>query len=142
MTNHEVEAKERDMEMFDNVVALYSVLKANAYSMRVKQAVMVDDEVEAQPIDFVIDVEIKTKRLLGDPIYNLFLRAVFNENLDLLPEYTRKALGRDWNSYGLGPDGTYRRLYFKIKNEQVRSYLKENNGIAKFDNSTGLEASA
>jgi len=107
------------------------------------------DELEPQPIDFVIDVEIKAKRLLGEPIYNLFLRAVFNENLDLLPESTREALGENWISYGLGPEGTYRKLFFRVKNEQIRSFLKEQNGdhgsIAKFDRSTtatGLEATA
>lgn len=125
------------MDTFSNVTALYTILKASAASLRIKQAIMRADELEPQPIDFVIDVEIKTKRLLGEPIYNLFLRAVFNENLDLLPEYTQAALGRDWLSYGLGPDGTYRKLYFKIKNEQVRSFL-----IEKFDRSTGLEQNA
>ena len=134
------------METFNTVAALYTVLKANAASLRVKQSIMRADELEPQPIDFVIDVEIKVKRLLGEQIYNLFLRAVFNENLDLLPESTQEALGKDWDSYGLGPEGTYAKLYFRIKNEQVRSFLKEQNGdhgsIAKFDGSTGLEATA
>ena len=140
MTNHGFEKKERDMEAFNNVVALYTDLKNT--TLRVKQAIIRADELEAQPIDFVIDVELKAKRLLGEPIYNLFLRAVFIENLDLLPESTREALGKDWIGYGLGPEGTYRRLYFHIKNEQIRSFLKEHNGIAKFDRSTGLEGAA
>ncbi len=139
MTEHEKQLKQSWMEAFNNVVALYAVLKANT-SLRVKQAIIRADELEAQPIDFVIDVELKAKRLLGEPIYNLFLRAVFNENLDLLPESTREALGKDWISYGLGPEGTYARLYFHVKNEQIRSFLKEQNGITKFDRSTGLEA--
>jgi hypothetical protein len=143
MTTHEIEQKKRDMESFLNVVALYSVLKSNTATMRVKQAIMRANELEPQPIDFVIDVEIKVKRLLGEQIYNLFLRAVFNENLDLLPEHVQEALGKDWSSYGLGPEGTYAKLYFRIKNEQVRSFLKEQNGdhgsIAKFDGSTGLD---
>ena len=135
MQTSEMKQKERDMEAFNNVVALYTDLKNT--SLRVKQATIKADELEAQPIDFVIDVELKAKRLLGEPIYNLFLRAVFNENLDLLPESTREALGENWISYGLGPDGTYRKLYFRIKNEQIRSFL-----IKKFDRSTGLEQNA
>lgn len=145
MTTNVVSKSERDMEKFNNVIALYSILKANTASLRVKQAIMRADEMDPLPIDFVIDVETKAKRLLGEPIYNLFLRAVFNENLELLPEYTREALGHEWSSYGLGPEGWYRKLYFRIKNEQVRSFLKEHNGdhgsIAKFDRSTGLEPS-
>lgn len=145
MTTHEAELKERDMEDFNSVAALYSVLKSNASALRVKQAIMRADELEPLPLDYIIDVETKARRLLGEPIYNLFLRAIFNENLDLLPEYTREAMGRDWISYGLGPEGTYRKLYFRVKNEQVRSFLKEHNGdhrsIAKFDRSTGLEPS-
>src|ERR1039458_2544965 len=139
MTSHENELKQSWMETFNTVAALYTVLKANAASLRVKQSIMRADELEPQPIDFVIDIEIKVKRLLGEPIYDLFLRAVFNENLDLLPEHIQEALGKDWSSYGLGPEGTYAKLYFRIKNEQVRSFLKEQNGITKFDRSTGLE---
>ena len=143
MTSHETELKQSWMETFNTVAALYTVLKANAASLRVKQSIMRADELEPQPIDFVIDIEIKVKRLLGEPIYDLFLRAVFNENLDLLPEHVQEALGKDWSSYGLGPEGTYAKLYFRIKNEQVRSFLKEQNGdhgsIAKFDGSTGLD---
>jgi hypothetical protein len=142
MTSDVISKKERDMESFDSVVALYSILKANMASLRVKQAIYKAGEMEAQPLDFVIDVEIKVKRAVGQMFYDLFLRAVFNENLDLLTEYMREALGRTFTEYGLGPEGTYAKLYFRIKNEQVRSFLKENNGITKFDRSTGLDAAA
>lgn len=128
MTIREAELKRSWMEAFNNVVSLYSILKANSTALRVKQAVYRADEVESQPIDFVIDVEIKAKRLLGEPIYNVFLRAVFNEELEILPEYTREALGRNWISYGLGPEGAYRKLYFTVKNAQTRSFMKEQNG--------------
>lgn len=140
MTIYELTQKRNWMETFNNVTALYYTLKANSTSLRVKQATCRAGEITAQPLDFIIDVEIKTKRLLGEPIYNVFLRAVYNENLELLPEYTREALGRVFSEYGLGPEGTYAKLFYAVKNEQVRSYMKGNHaGIAKFDPSTGLD---
>ena len=130
MTTYVASQRERDMDIFNSTVALYTALKHDTSSLRIKQAIYRADEVQAQPLDFVLDIEIKAKRLLGQTIYDLFLRSVFNDNLELMPEYMRETLGREWISYGLGPDGTYRRLYYTVKNEQVRSFLKErdNNG--------------
>ena len=112
------------MESFNAVVALYSILKSNSSSLRVKQAVYRADEVTAEPIDFILDVEIKAKRAVGQRFYDMFLRAVYNENLDLLSDTLRETLGSTFIEYGLGPDGTYRRLFYSIKNDQMRSYLK------------------
>ena len=133
MTINEVAKKSDLLETFNSVVALYSLLKANMTSLRVKQAVYRADEVEAQPIDFVIDVELKVKRLVGQRFYDIFLRAVFNENTEILSETLREALGRTFTEYSLGPEGAYRRLYYSVKNDQVRSYLKgANNGTGIF----------
>lgn len=128
MTTTEVTQKQGWMDLFNSVVALYYVLKANSTSLRVKQAVYRADEVAAQPLDFLIDVEVKTKRTLGQPFYDLFLRAVYNEDTEILPEYMRESLGRVYQEYRLGPDGPYAKLYFTVKNDQVRSYMKEQNG--------------
>ena len=132
MTIKEVAQKSDLLETFGSVVALYSVLKANSMSLRVKQAVYRADEVESLPIDFLIDVELKTKRLVGQQFYDMFLRSVFNENTEILSEALREALGRTFTEYGLGPDGAYRRLYYSVKNDQIRSYLKEQNGTGIF----------
>jgi hypothetical protein len=128
-----MQQKERNMEAFNSVVALYSVLKPNIMSLRVKQAIYRADEVAAEPVDFLIDVELKTKRLVGQRFYDIFLRAVLNENLEILSETLREALGRTFVEYGLGPDGAYARLYYKIKNDQIRSYMKEQNGNFRAD---------
>jgi hypothetical protein len=125
MTNIEKTQKQSWIEEFNTVVALYYVLKSNSASLRVKQATYRADEVAAEPIDFIIDVEVKVKRLLGQPYYDLFLRAVYNENTDILPEDMREALGRLFQEYRLGPDGPYAKLFFKTKNDQVRSYMNE-----------------
>lgn len=128
MTIREVAQKERDLEAFNNVVALYYILKSNSTALRIKQAVYRADEVAALPLDFIIDVEIKTKRMLGESYYQLFLRAVYNEETEILPEYMREALGRLFQEYRLGPDGPYAKLFFAVKNEQTRSFMKEQNG--------------
>ena len=116
------------MEAFASTIALYSVLKSNSMSLRVKQVVYRADEAEALPVDFLIDVELKAKRTVGQRFYEMFQRAVYNENLDLLSEVLREALGRTFLEYGLGPDGAYARLYYKVKNDQVRSYMKGTQG--------------
>ncbi len=135
MTTREAELKRSWMESFSCVVALYSILKVNSMSLRVKQAVYRADEVASEPIDFIIDVETKVKRAVGQVFYDILLRAVYNENLELLSETLREALGRTFLDYGLTPDGTYRRLYYNVKNDQIRSYLKgANNGRADTDN--------
>ena len=121
------------MESFNTTVALYSVIKANSMSLRVKQAVYRQDEVAAEPIDFIIDVETKVKRAVGQRFYDMFLRAVYNENMEILSETLREALGRTFLEYGLGPDGSYARLYYKTKNDQIRSYMREQNGNFRAD---------
>ena len=128
MTTFEKQEKERNLEVFNNTVALYSILKANSMSLRVKQVIYRADEAESLPIDFIIDVELKAKRLVGQRFYDIFLRAVYNENIEILSETLREALGRTFVEYGLGPDGAYARLYYKIKNDQIRSYMREQNG--------------
>ena|SRR5271166_6546012 len=124
MTINEVTIKQSLLEEFNSVCALYAVLKANSSALRVKQAVYRQGEVVAESLDFVIDVELKTKRAIGQQFYDLFLRAVYNENLDLLPEYLREALGKAYREWGLGVEGAYRTLYFNAKNNQMREALR------------------
>jgi hypothetical protein len=136
MTTFDEKQKERNMENFNSVVALYTILKANSMSLRVKQVVYRADEAEALPVDFIMDVELKVKRTVGQRFYDIFLRSVYNENTDILSETLREALGRTFTEYGLTPEGTYRRLYYNTKNDQFRSYLKEHNGRVNDTHST------
>lgn len=124
-TIDEVTKKRNYLEEFNATVALYYVLKSNSASLRVKQAIYRADEVSAEPIDFIVDFEVKAKRLLGQPFYDLFLRSVYNENPEILPEYMRESIGRMFQEYRLGPDGPYAKLYFTTKNAQIRSYMNE-----------------
>src|ERR1035437_8174655 len=104
-TINEVAQKRDYLEEFNCVTALYSILKANSLSLRVKQTVYRADEVAAEPLDFIIDVEVKVTRAVGQMFYDIFLRAVYNENLEILSETLRVALGRTFFEYGLGPSG-------------------------------------
>ena len=128
MTSYETKQKQGWMENFNTVVALYYIVKSNSASLRVRQVVMRDGEAEALPMDFIIDVELKAKRALGQPFFDLWQRAVYNENTEILPEYMRETLGRIWKEYGLTPEGTYAKLYFDVKNKQDRSMMKAKRG--------------
>jgi hypothetical protein len=142
MTAYETKQKQGWMENFNSVVALYYIVKPRALAMGrglVRQVVMRDGEAEALPIDFIIDVELKAKRAIGQPFFDLWQRAVYNENTEILPEYMRETLGRIWKEYGLTPEGTYAKLYFNVKNRQDRSMLKlkrgedtQNDGIESY----------
>ena len=112
------------MDEFNSVVALYAILKSNSSALRVKQAVYRQGEVAAESLDFVIDVEVKTKRAIGQQFYDLFLRAVYNENVEILPEYLREALGKAWREWSLGIEGAYKTLYFNAKQSQMREAIR------------------
>lgn len=128
------EAKKQSwMEQFNDVVALYQVFVEGRESLRTKRAEYRCDEVQALPVDFVIDVELKAKRALPGPVYQMFLRLAAAASLDVLPDAAKIILGKTWFEYGLGVEGSYKALYFFTKNEQMRSYLKEN----KIGNSDG-----
>lgn len=97
-----------------------------------QQKAELEVKVKHERLDFVLDVEIRVKRRVGQVFYDRFLRAVNNENLETLSETLQEVLGKTFWEYGLGPNGAYANLYFDIKNSQVRSYMlnkKEQNGI-------------
>lgn len=124
------EAQKREwLSMFSDVTALYQVFNESRDTHRTKRAEYRCDEVPALPIDFLMDVELKAKRVLPADIYDMFLRLTSLGQLSLLPQPAQILLGRVWKEYGLGVEGSYSKLYFKTKNDQVRNFLKEaNNG--------------
>src|ERR1700678_2865758 len=118
MTTIDKQQRERNMESFNAVIALYSILKANSRALRVKQVLYRADEAECLPVDFLIDVLVKAKRTVGQTFYVMFLRAIYNENTEILSETLREALGRTFLDYGLTRAVAYRRFEFSIKNDQ------------------------
>jgi hypothetical protein len=113
------------IEEFNNVTALYDTFIQQRSTLRGKRAEYNGYEVEALPIDFVADVEIKAKRALPEDLNLMFLRLAEGGNLELLPQAAKLILGKAFKEYGLGVDGSYSRLYYTTKNEQVRNFLKE-----------------
>lgn len=120
--------KQRWFEEFSVVSALYQVFNEGRESLRTKQAIYRCDEVEGLPLDFLFDVELKAKRVLPGPLYYMFLRLASSGNLAVLPDAAKILLGKVWEEFGLGVEGSYRTLYFKTKNDQVRNFLKGLNG--------------
>jgi hypothetical protein len=129
------EKQKRDwLDEYSCVVTLYQVFNEGRESLRTKRATYRCDEVEGIPLDFIIDVELKSSRALPAPLYEMFLRLSAVGQPELLPDAAKLLLGKVWEEYSLGVEGSYRTLYFRTKNEQVRNFLKGRNG-----NSTGIE---
>lgn len=113
------------MESYSTVSALYQVFSEGRNSLRTKRAEYRCDEVQSLPIDFLMDCDLKARRALPEPLYQMFLRLAAIGNLNVLPEAAKLLLGKIWLEYGLGVDGAYRTLYYRTKNEQIRSMMKE-----------------
>lgn len=118
--------QERDYNnMFSCVMALYTALQDGRESLRLKRAeIKQNGEVEAVALDFLIDVELKGERSLPYPEGRMFVRVAQAGNYDILSSEMKTFLGNVFMEYGLGPEGAYRMLYFKTKNEQVREAMK------------------
>lgn len=131
------------LEEFSSVMALYQVFNESRDTHRPKRTEFICDEVPALPIDFMIDVELKAKRVLPPFMLSMFLRLTENSTLELLPEAAKVMLGKVWMEYGLGVEGGYKSLYFKVKNEQMRSFLKGViNGSSDSDNTGSASSSS
>lgn len=112
-------------EQFNDVAELYQIHNEGRGTLRAKQVTLdADNEAEALPLDFLIDVELKAARVLPQPLFDMFLRLVEVSELRLLPDAAKLLLGKVWTEYNLGVEGSYRRLYFNTKNEQIRNYMK------------------
>jgi hypothetical protein len=129
-TINELQKRDR-LDIYQVVATLYQVLNEGRDSLRTKQAVYRCDEVQAIPLDFLLDVELKSSRALPAPLYEMFLRLIALGSPELLPDAAKLLLGRTYQEYGLGVEGAYRTLYYKVKNEQIRNYLKEQHGTWK-----------
>lgn len=123
--------KQRWLETFDAAMALYATFKDNPNVLKVKRAEMRGGEIEAIPLDFIIDIETKAKRGLHDGyLYEMFLKMANSDQCYKMTEPMKVILGRIWLDYGLGVEGTYARLYYKTKNEQIRRVLQGEHNVA------------
>jgi hypothetical protein len=112
-------------ETFENVMALYTALIDDEYMLRVKRAeIRQDGEVAAEPLDFLIDVQLKIRRALPAFESMVYVRMADAGNYGLASPDQKLALGQVFLEFGLGVDGAYRKLYHRTKNNQVRQALK------------------
>lgn len=112
-------------DVYNSVVALYSVLLEGREQLRVRRAVLgVNNECKAEELDFLADVELRAKQALSPKQYALFLAYTLASAPYLVPEDAQLALGTVWNANGLSLDGSYRSLYFKIKNQNERDAMR------------------
>ena len=107
-------------DVFSNVMALYSVLKNGGRPQSIRRAELKQGEVIAEPIDFISDVEIKTKRLLNSTQYRLLMKFVADDKYDSVPKTIKQQLGLLFLRSDMNYDGAYRILYFRAKNNQLQ----------------------
>lgn len=122
----------RAENVFRNVSALYATLIEGRNQMRVRRVELnMNNEVSAEPLDFLCDVESKAKRTLSPRQYTLFQCFAKASATQLTSLEVQLALGEIWYKTGLDLDGTYASLYFRIKNAQARESMK-----ARIENGT------
>ncbi len=105
-------------DVFQNVLTLYTVLKAQP-SQSIRRAELRQGEVTAEAVDFMADVEIKSKRVLTPAQYRLLMINVSNDALENVPKDVQQQLGLMFLRSNLNFDGDYRVLYYKAKNNRL-----------------------
>ena len=126
---------ERYEEVFENVMALYAVLSDQRHNFRVRRAELnLSGKVPAESLDFLLDVEIRARQALDDDVtYWMFIRCAQAGTTKLLWPGHQADLGKAFLENNLGVGGDYSSLYFRVKNDRMREYLKER------DNGDGIE---
>lgn len=109
-------------EVYRDAMALFALLRSSN-TIRVRRADMKSGEITAEPIDFVCDIEMKAWRILDqDGAAYAEWRKVLSDpdSYDQLPMDVQLLLGFAFSVNRLGVDGDYRRLYWRVKQEQDR----------------------
>src|ERR1700675_571783 len=119
MTDIRKEERQKLEMIYDNVMALFTALKDGRLDVR--RAEFKHGEVAAENVDFLCDVQIKARRHLTPAEYALWSVVLENpEQYKFVPEKIRQTLGRVFQQNRLDLAGDYKKLYFKVKNQQVR----------------------
>ena len=110
----------RKLEMiYENTMELYATLK-NSPVQQMRRAEFKHGEVAAEAIDFLCDVELKAKKHLSPSEYSLWFVVVIDpEQFHYVSERIKQSLGRIFQQNRLDMTGDYKRLYFKVKNQQA-----------------------
>jgi len=128
----EVSQEDRWRTVYEEVMALYAAIKDTPGAIRVRRAEMRQGEVKAEPIDFIIDVELKGDAVLHEnPIGLAGWAHVLGhpEDYMLINNDIKRTLGQIIDSARLGVDGDYRKLYFRVKNHSQNFKQEDTNAI-------------
>lgn len=107
-------------DVFSNVMALYYALKGESQPRGIRRAILNQSgEVDAEPIDFIADVEKKAKRILNPVQYRLLMKFVAEEKYTQVPRTIRQQLGVLFLRSNMDFDGDYRVLYFRARNNRL-----------------------
>ena len=111
-------------------LALYSVLH-NGHLIRTKRAKLTGKEVEALPIDFSADLEIRAKEVFNTrELFSMWGMVLEDPDSFVdLPQFMKQRLGESIEKHDLGVDGHYKKLYYRVKNAYDRKRTaKEQDG--------------
>src|SRR5437588_3137388 len=113
------------IDAFINCSKLYSFYRSQ--DLHVRRAVLHGREVEALPIDYCCDFDLKIRRALGfTPEYDMTLRLLCSETegYTKVPSETQLKLGKTFKAFGLDETGSaYRHLFFLASRAYDRAQL-------------------
>jgi len=125
MTIYSKKLEREYLDIFNTVFALYSTLNDGRDSLHAKHAqIQADGEVAAEALDFLLDVEMKITAAFPYMESQIATRMIKAGNHGLLRDDQKLHLGKVFFEFGLGPEGAYRKLFFKIVNDQARQARK------------------
>ena len=107
-------------DIFTNVSALYYILKSGGTPRVLRRAEMKQGQVASEPVDFLADYEVKSKRILNPTQYRLLLKYAGEGNYEGVPKTLKQLLGRTFLQNDLNFDGAYRSLYWQAKNNRLQ----------------------
>lgn len=106
------------LDAYLNVMALYCALKGSVWGV---PKWSVTGKIKPEAIDFIADVDIKTKRALKDNpgYFQMLMNLADREIYQQFPVSLQALLGQVFIRYDLNVDGDYRVLYYRAKNNQL-----------------------
>jgi hypothetical protein len=120
-------AQQEHIDVFLNVMALFSALKNAPRPLSIKRAELNQSgEVKCEGLDFCCDVEMKAKRILNPIQYRLVLKYAIEDRYASVPKKLQQALGAVFMNSNLNFDGDYKVLYFRAKNNQLQDRVEMN----------------
>ena len=110
-------------DTYSNALALFLALKGGSYTPR--RAELKQGEVTAEPLDYMADIQLKSKRILSPIEYAMLLRLIENETPDVLPTHLEQKLGEQFLKSKLDASGDYRVLYYRAKNARLHDTIEQ-----------------